>query len=71
MDFDAEARTPEPQRLIQAYSHSPATLNLLRAFATGGYADLHNIHHGRWASVADSPQGARYPRGFREDQRDP
>src|ERR1700761_5074985 len=60
MEFDAEARTPAPQRLIQAYSQSASTLNLLRAFATGGYADLHNVHRWTLGFVADSPQGARY-----------
>ncbi|MDB5442362.1 MAG: dhs, partial [Phenylobacterium sp.] len=60
MEFTPEARTPDPQRLIQAYSQSAATLNLLRAFAGGGYADLHNIHRWTLGFVADSPQGARY-----------
>src|ERR1700760_2304297 len=60
MEFDAEARTPDPQRLIQAYSQSASTLNLLRAFATGGYADLHNVHRWNLGFVNDSPQGARY-----------
>src|SRR5271155_1708866 len=60
MEFDAELRTPDPQRLIQAYSQSASTLNLLRAFATGGYADLHNIHKWTLGFVNDSPQGARY-----------
>src|SRR3954470_13900533 len=60
MEFDAAARTPDPQRLIQAYAQSAATLNLLRAFAGGGYADLHNIHRWTLGFVARSPQGARY-----------
>ena len=60
MDFDAVSRTPDPQRLLQAYSQSAATLNLLRAFAGGGYADLHNIHRWTLGFVDDSPQGARY-----------
>ncbi|THD78215.1 MAG: 3-deoxy-7-phosphoheptulonate synthase class II [Phenylobacterium sp.] len=60
MEFTPEARTPDPQRLIQAYGQSAATLNLLRAFAGGGYADLHNIHRWTLGFVADSPQGARY-----------
>lgn len=60
MDFDAAARLPDPQRLIQAYSQSASTLNLLRAFAGGGYADLHNIHRWTLGFVDDSPQGARY-----------
>jgi 3-deoxy-7-phosphoheptulonate synthase len=60
MEFTPEARTPDPQRLIQAYSQSAATLNLLRAFAGGGYADLHNIHRWTLGFVEGSPQGARY-----------
>jgi 3-deoxy-7-phosphoheptulonate synthase len=60
MDFTPESRTPDPQRLMQAYSQSSATLNLLRAFAGGGYADLYNIHRWTLGFVADSPQGARY-----------
>ncbi|MEO6341224.1 MAG: 3-deoxy-7-phosphoheptulonate synthase class II [Caulobacteraceae bacterium] len=59
-DFDAASRIPDPQRLMQAYGQSAATLNLLRAFATGGYADLYNIHKWTLGFVADSPQGARY-----------
>ena len=60
MDFTPESRVPDPQRLLQAYGQSAATLNLLRAFAGGGYADLHNIHRWTLGFVADSPQGARY-----------
>jgi 3-deoxy-7-phosphoheptulonate synthase len=43
-DFTSAARTPDPQRMIKAYNQSAATLNLLRAFATGGLADLHQVH---------------------------
>ena len=60
MEFDAEARAPDPQRMVQAYNQSAATLNLLRAFAQGGYADLHQVHSWNLGFVADSPQGARY-----------
>src|SRR6266571_4744503 len=60
LDFDAAAREPDPQRMVQAYSQSAATLNLLRAFAQGGYADLHRVHAWNQDFVADSPQGARY-----------
>ncbi|MFC3077586.1 class II 3-deoxy-7-phosphoheptulonate synthase [Phenylobacterium terrae] len=60
MEFTPEARTPDPERLIRAYSQSAATLNLLRAFAGGGYADLHNIHRWTLGFVEGSPQGARY-----------
>ncbi|HRD27858.1 MAG TPA: 3-deoxy-7-phosphoheptulonate synthase class II, partial [Caulobacter sp.] len=60
MEFTAQERTPDPERLLKAYAQSSATLNLLRAFAGGGYADLHNIHRWTLGFVADSPQGARY-----------
>jgi 3-deoxy-7-phosphoheptulonate synthase len=60
MEFTPEARMPDPERLLKAYSQSAATLNLLRAFAGGGYADLYNIHRWTLGFVADSPQGARY-----------
>jgi 3-deoxy-7-phosphoheptulonate synthase len=60
LDFDAAAREPDPQRMVQAYSQSAATLNLLRAFAQGGYADLHRVHAWNQDFVADSPQGEQY-----------
>ena len=44
VEFTAEARVPDPNRMIQAYNQSTATLNLLRAFASGGLADLHQVH---------------------------
>jgi len=60
MDFDPAERAPDPERLLKAYGQSAATLNLLRAFAGGGYADLHNIHRWTLGFVEGSPQGARY-----------
>jgi 3-deoxy-7-phosphoheptulonate synthase len=60
MAFEAAERIPDPERLMRAYNQSAATLNLLRAFAGGGYADLHNIHRWTLGFVEDSPQGARY-----------
>ncbi|HSZ52399.1 MAG TPA: 3-deoxy-7-phosphoheptulonate synthase class II [Caulobacteraceae bacterium] len=60
MEFEPAARQPDPERLIRAYSQSASTLNLLRAFAGGGYADLHNIHRWTLGFVDGSPQGARY-----------
>jgi 3-deoxy-7-phosphoheptulonate synthase len=60
MEFEPAARRPDPERLIRAYSQSASTLNLLRAFAGGGYADLHNIHRWTLGFVDGSPQGARY-----------
>jgi len=60
MDFTPEERTPDPERLIRAYSQSAATLNLIRAFAQGGYADLRSVHRWTLGFVADSPAGERY-----------
>ena len=58
--FTAEARTPDPQRQLDAYRQSAATLNLLRAFAGGGYANLENAHRWMLGFVADSPSSSRY-----------
>jgi 3-deoxy-7-phosphoheptulonate synthase len=60
MEFDEVSRTPDPARLMQAYMQSAATLNLLRAFASGGYADLHNVHRWTLGFIAGSPAGERY-----------
>ena len=60
MDFTAEARTPDPERMLKAYTQSAATLNLLRAFAMGGYADLHEVHRWNLGFVERSPLGERY-----------
>jgi len=59
-DFTAEARMPDPRRQLEAYRQSAATLNLLRAFATGGYANLANAHQWMLSFVKDSPQSKRY-----------
>jgi len=59
-EFTSEARIPDPQRLMQATAQSAATLNLLRAFAQGGYADLHNVHRWMLGFIADSPAGEQY-----------
>ena len=58
--FDAAARTPDPARMLRAYSQSAATLNLLRAFAVGGYADLHRVHRWNLGFVDRSPVGERF-----------
>ena len=58
--FTAEARTPDPQRQLMAYRQSAATLNLLRAFATGGYANLASVHQWMLGFLKDSPQSRRY-----------
>lgn len=60
MEFTAEARANDPQRLMQAYAQAAATLNLLRAFASGGYADLHNVHRWTLGFIAGSPSSERY-----------
>jgi 3-deoxy-7-phosphoheptulonate synthase len=60
MEFAEDARVPDPARLLQAYAQSAATLNLLRAFAQGGYADLHRVHRWNLGFVAKSPQGERW-----------
>ncbi len=59
-EFTAEARIPDPARQEMAYRQSAATLNLLRAFATGGYANLEHVHQWMLGFVADSPQRERY-----------
>ena len=60
--FDSDSRTPDPNRLLQAYNTSAATLNLLRAFTRGGYADLRQVHNWNQEFVASSPVGGRYER---------
>ncbi len=58
--FTAEARRPDPRRQIEAYRQSAATLNLLRAFATGGYANLDNVDRWMLGFSKDSAQSSRY-----------
>ncbi|MBD9372234.1 3-deoxy-7-phosphoheptulonate synthase class II [Rhizobium sp. ARZ01] len=60
IEFTEEARVPSPERQIMAYRQSAATLNLLRAFAMGGYANLENVHQWMLGFVKDSPQAERY-----------
>lgn len=60
IEFTAAARTPVPERLLQAYHQSASTLNLLRAFTTGGFADLSRVHAWNQEFVASSPEGQRY-----------
>jgi 3-deoxy-7-phosphoheptulonate synthase len=59
-DFTPEARIPDPQRLVDVYNSSAATLNLVRAFVTGGYADLRQVHTWNTDFVRESPVGQRY-----------
>ncbi len=60
IEFTDGARQPDPERLLRAYNQSASTLNLLRAFAQGGFADLHKVHQWNLEFVADSAQGERY-----------
>jgi 3-deoxy-7-phosphoheptulonate synthase len=60
IDFTEEARIPDPERMIRAYNQSASTLNLLRAFAQGGYADLNQVHRWNLDFVKDSPLTERY-----------
>jgi 3-deoxy-7-phosphoheptulonate synthase len=58
--FTPEARTPDPQRMVRGYLQSAATLNLLRAFASGGYANLHQVHKWNLDFAARSPWADQY-----------
>ena len=60
LEFTAEARMPNPQRMIRGYMQSASTLNLLRAFASGGYANLHQVHKWNLDFAARSPWAEQY-----------
>ena len=60
MEFSEKARIPDPKRLFRAYSQSASTLNLLRAFSQGGYADLRQVHQWNLGFVTKSDQGKKY-----------
>jgi len=60
IEEDPIARQPNPDRMLRAYAQSASTLNLLRAFAQGGFADLNRVHQWNMGFVADSPAGERY-----------
>ncbi len=60
IDFEAEAREPDPRRQLMAYRQAAATLNLLRAFAQGGYANLEHVHQWTLGFLKDSPASERY-----------
>lgn len=60
VDFTEEARRPDPQRMLKAYHQSSATLNLMRAFATGGFADLNNVHQWNQGFVDQTEQHSNY-----------
>ena len=54
------SREPDPERMVRCYTQASASLNLLRAFAQGGYADLHQVHRWNLDFIEQSPQSARY-----------
>ncbi len=60
IDFTAEEREPDPERMLNAYSQAASALNLLRAFATGGYADLHEVHRWNLEFLEGSIQDDKY-----------
>ncbi|MDE1462914.1 class II 3-deoxy-7-phosphoheptulonate synthase [Spartinivicinus poritis] len=60
IEFSEEARIPDPNRLLKAYNQAAATLNLLRAFAQGGLADLHQVHRWNLGFVKNSALKERY-----------
>jgi 3-deoxy-7-phosphoheptulonate synthase len=60
MTFDAAGRVPDPTRMLRAYNQSAIALNLVRAFAQGGFADLARVQQWNQAFIASSPQGERY-----------
>ncbi len=60
LPFSPGDRSPDPQRLLRAYHQSSSTLNLLRAFTKGGFADLHRVQAWNQEFVASSPAGQRY-----------
>lgn len=60
IDFEADARVPDPRRMLRGYSQAAATLNLLRAFAQGGYANLMSVHKWNLDFVTQSGAGERY-----------
>ena len=59
-DFTPQARAHDPDRMLRAYHCAAVTLNLCRAFTTGGYADLHQVHAWNQDFVRQSPSGQRY-----------
>ncbi|MEM1133229.1 MAG: 3-deoxy-7-phosphoheptulonate synthase class II [Pseudomonadota bacterium] len=60
IEFDAAKREPDPDRMLRAYSQAAATLNLLRAFASGGYANLRQVHGWTHDFMARSPWAEKY-----------
>jgi len=60
IEFTESARTPDPQRLVRVYNTSAATLNLVRAFTRGGFADLRQVHEWNKGFIRDSKFGEKY-----------
>ncbi len=60
IEFDAATRRPDPERMVKAYSQAAATLNLLRAFSTGGYANLRQVHQWTLDHIGRSPWAAKF-----------
>jgi 3-deoxy-7-phosphoheptulonate synthase len=60
IEFDEKSRTPDPQRLVRVYNTSASTLNLVRAFTQGGFADLRQVHEWNKGFIRDSSVGERY-----------
>lgn len=60
IEFNEGARVPDPERLVKVYNQSAATMNLLRAFSQGGFADLHQVHQWNLDFISASPAGERY-----------
>ncbi|UTV97975.1 3-deoxy-7-phosphoheptulonate synthase class II [Marinomonas rhizomae] len=60
IDFTEQARVPDPERLVQVYNQSASSMNLLRAFAQGGFADLHQVHQWNLDFLNASPAGGRF-----------
>ena len=66
LEFTVEARTPDPQRLLKVYHTSASTLNLVRAFTQGGFADLRQVHEWNKGFIRDSSVGVRYEQMAKE-----
>ena len=60
IEFEEDLRIPDPERQIMAYRQAASTLNLLRAFAQGGYANLDHVHRWNMSFVKESKQGEQY-----------
>jgi 3-deoxy-7-phosphoheptulonate synthase len=69
IEFDANSRRPDPQRLLRTYNASASALNLIRAFTQGGYADVRQVHAWNQDFVRDSPAGQRYEKMAQDIER--